>query len=383
MNPEVLEVFKQAAADPGRGVLEWKQHKGGKAIGFLLTDVPEELIHAAGFFPFGICGGSARMELADAHLQTWACSYVRKALALALGGKLNFLDGLIVPHTCDAARMILGIWKHNSPLPYMDNFRLPRQVDRPSAKKYLLGELERLKRNIEDYRGREITAEELRRSLRLYNSNRKLLRKLFSIHAHNPSAVSNRDLYTVLMASMVMEREKLNVLLGKLVESLEEEAEPPDNGTDNVTRVFLSGTFITPLEILDFLDESGGAVVGDDLKNGFRYIEADVEEDNGASPLEMLAERQLGRIPFAAYDMPQNPRRSYLVEAVQQKKAQGVLFLHLKYCEPENYDYYDNFQALKQAGIPSLHIETGFGEASLGQLRTRIQAFMEMVRGEN
>ena len=70
MNSEVLEKFKQAAADPGREVQEWKQRTGGKAIGFLLTDVPEELLHAAGFFPFGICGGSARMELADAHLQT-------------------------------------------------------------------------------------------------------------------------------------------------------------------------------------------------------------------------------------------------------------------------------------------------------------------------
>ena len=67
MSIEVLEVLKKTFADPGRQVKEWKQDTGGKAIGFLLTEVPEELIHAAGFFPFGICGGRARLEQAEAH----------------------------------------------------------------------------------------------------------------------------------------------------------------------------------------------------------------------------------------------------------------------------------------------------------------------------
>ena len=95
MSIEVLEVLKKTFADPGRQVKEWKQDTGGKAIGFLLTEVPEELIHAAGFFPFGICGGRARLEQAEAHLQSWACSYVRKGLALAINGELDFLDGIL------------------------------------------------------------------------------------------------------------------------------------------------------------------------------------------------------------------------------------------------------------------------------------------------
>lgn len=377
MNIEVLEVIKRAYANPDRQVQEWKQRTGGKAIGFLLTEVPEELIHAAGFFPFGICGGSVRMDRAEAHLQSWACSYVRNSLALALNGKLDFLDGLIVPLTCDSTRMVSGIWKHNRPLSYMDSYRLPKQVERPSAKKYLLGELERIKRGFGDYRGNEISDEELKRSIRLYNSNRKLLRKLFNLHERNPDVISNKDLYTVLGASMVIEREKLNSLLSELVKTLEEKTKE----SVKKTKLYLSGTFINPMEVLDCLDESGGVVVGDDLKNGFRYIEADVAEAD-ASLLDSLAIRQLEKIPFAGYDVPSNPRRHNLVKAAQQKKAQGVLFLHLKYCEPENYDYYDNLQALEQAGIPSLRIETEFGDTSPGQLQTRIHAFMEMVGGE-
>ncbi|MGI6318364.1 MAG: 2-hydroxyacyl-CoA dehydratase [Firmicutes bacterium] len=380
MSIEVLEVLKKTFADPGRQVKEWKQDTGGKAIGFLLTEVPEELIHAAGFFPFGICGGRARLEQAEAHLQSWACSYVRKGLAMAINGELDFLDGIIVPLTCDSTRLLPGIWKHNKPLPYMDSYRLPKQVERPSAKKYLFKELERIKYNLSAYRGKEITDEELKQSIRLYNSNRGLLRKLYNIHEHNPEAISNKDLYTVLGASMVIEREKLNRYLSELVATLEEQTKPPAG--KKKTKLYISGTFINPPEVLDYLDESGGTVVGDDLKNGYRYIQDDVEEA-GISPLESLVNRQLKKKPFAGYDVPSAPRRYNLVKASQQKKAQGVLFLHLKYCEPENYDYYDNLQALEQAGIPSMRIETEFGDTSLGQLQTRIHAFMEMVGGES
>jgi benzoyl-CoA reductase/2-hydroxyglutaryl-CoA dehydratase subunit BcrC/BadD/HgdB len=161
LNTEVLEIFRQAVEDPGKEVREWKEKKGGKVVGFLLTDVPEELIHAAGFFPFGICGGTVRMDQVEAHLQFWSCSYVRNSLALALDGKLDFLDGLVIPHICDTTRMLMGIWKHVRPLPFMDSFRLPRQVGRPSAKQYVAGELTRIKERLNDFRGTEITDEEL------------------------------------------------------------------------------------------------------------------------------------------------------------------------------------------------------------------------------
>ena len=98
-------------------------------------------------------------------------------------------------------------------------------------------------------------------------------------------------------------------------------------------------------------------------------------------PLEALADRQINRMPFAGYDIARNPRRHFLARLAREKHARGIIFLHLKYCEAENYDYHDNLQALKKAGIPAMRIETEFGSSSMGQLNTRVQAFMEMVGG--
>jgi bcr-type benzoyl-CoA reductase subunit C len=374
---EIIDVLQKTAENPDWKVRQWKEQGGGKAIGFLLTDVPEELIHAAGFFPYGISGGHARLDFADAHLQTWACSFIRSSLALAMEGKLDFLDGLIIPQNCDTTRTISGIWQHAHPLPFLQEYRLPRQVDRPSARDFLIYELTRLKEELEKFSGTKITAEKIKDSIALYNSNRRLLSGLFTLHDKNPAAISNKELYTIIKASMLMPREELNWLLHKLVSALMlEEVFPGDK-----IRLFISGTLLEPLEILDLMDESGVVVVGDDLQNGFRYIEAGVQESG--DPLEALADRQLKRIPSASYDLLHNPRRHFLVKEAQEKKIHGIIFLHLKHCEPENYDYYDNMQAFERAGIPAMRIETEFGSTLSGQVRTRVQAFIEMVGGEN
>lgn len=374
---EVISVLQKTAENPDWRVKQWKKQGEGRAVGFLLTDVPEELIHAAGFFPYGISGGPARLDFADAHLQTWVCSFIRSSLAAALEGKLDFLDGLIIPQNCDTTRTLSGIWRHAVPLPFLQEFRLPRQVDRPSARDYLVYELLRLKEALEKFSGNKITTKKIKDSIALYNSNRRLLGGLFTLHDKNPAAISNKELYTIVKASLLFPREELNWLLHQLVSALMlKEVAPVDK-----IRLFLSGTLLEPLGILDLLDESAVVVVGDDFQNGYRYIEANVEETG--DPWEALADRQLKRIPSASYDLLHNPRRHYLVETAREKKADGVIFLHLRHCEPENFDYYDNLQAFEEAGVPAIRIETEFGGTFSGQLRTRVQAFVEMIGGEN
>lgn len=337
------------------------------------------MIHAAGFFPYGIVGGSTNLEEANAHLQAWACSHARSSLARALEGKLDFLDGLIIPHTCDTMRMLLDLWEHVHSLPYMENYRLPRQANRASAGKYLLGELKRIKKGLEQYRGAPIENKALMDSIKLYNHNRQMLRKLTDLHANYPHLISSRRLYTVINASMVMPREEVSRLLEALLGHLEQDL--VDEAENDHVRLLLSGTLLEPFEVLDYIEEFGGTVIADDFQNGYHYIESDVNTE--LDPLEALVDRQLKRIPSAAFDIEQNPRRFFLTSLASEKKAAGAIFLHLTFCEPENFDSYDNLKAMQAEDIPAIRIETQFGGTGLGQIRTRIHAFMEMLGGEN
>lgn len=372
---EILNRFYAAVNEPYAEAR--KRSAGGqKVIGWLPTDVPEELIHAAGAFPVGILGTNDRIHLADAHLQIWACSLMRGCLEQGLNGTLDFLDGIIIPHTCDTTRMLVGIWRHVLNTPYIDNYLMPRQVDRPSARSYLQGELGRLKNNLEKYTGKIITEEALKVSINIYNANREAMRRLYDYHAIYSGVISSRDLYTAIKAAMFMDKEEHTELVGELLQEFRT-IEPKQ---DDRIRLALSGGVWEPPEILDIIEELGGVVVADDLMTGAHYIEPDV--DTKGDLLDALAIRQLNRIPFGGFDRTTRERRGYLVDTAKMADVRGMIFLHLKFCEPENYDYNDMKEAMNQAGIPNIRLETEYANTSLGQIRTRLQAFIEMMGGD-
>lgn len=375
---QILKQFYSVLEDPSGYVRRCKSERKIKVIGWLLNDVPEELIHAAGALPYGITGNREGFSWADAHLQGWACSLMRSCLGMGIQGKLSFLDGLIIPHTCDTTRNLGGIWKHVRPLPLMENFLLPRQ-DRPSAKTYLIGELGRLKAKLEQCTRSEITARKLAESISLYNLSRSLMRRLFSYHVENPDIINNQAIYSIIKSSLCMPREEHNRLLAELNDAL---AWTPRGGTESgrYVRVALSGKVWEPPEIMDILDSGGAVAAADDLATGHRHLNADVSE--AGDPIDALAQRQLNRIPFACFETRQYDRRRFLLDMVRESRAAGLVFIHLKYCEPENFDYPDMRDACESAGIPTVKVETELGNVNLGQLETRLQAFLEIIKGD-
>lgn len=378
---EFCDEFERIVADPTREIRRLKSGKVLRVIGVLPADVPEELIHAAGAFPFSVTAyDGAQVNRADAHLQTWACSLARCTFGMALAGSLDHLNGLIIPLICDTTRMVSGIWKQVNPFIFMENFLLPRQVDRPSAKQYLISELGRLKARLEQFMDRPVTAEDLKKSIGIYNHNRMLLRKLYGLHVRRPDLLGNRAVYSAIKSSMFTSKEIHSEILNGLISAAEREAlEKKAGEAARQVRVILSGKIGEPPALMDILDESGAVCVADDLCTGYRYIATDVAE-NG-DPLEALAERQLRRLPFACFVNNKQDRPAFLVSRAKEARAAGVIFLHLKFCEPENYDYPILRDALFAAGIPNVRVETEVGNVSLGQISTRIQAFVEMLGG--
>lgn len=378
---EILAGFARALGDPASAVMNDADREPVKVVGHLLSDVPEELIHAAGARPFGIVAfDGTEPNASDAHLQAWACSYVRCSFGLALAGKLDFLAGLVVPVICDTTRTVYTLWKKVRPFDFTEAFLLPRQFNRPSARNYLLGEMGRLKARLEQFTGRKITARDLHRSIRLYNRSRAQLRRLFEFHVRHPGILGNRAVYDVIRASFLMPREVHFEMTGRLLNALEKEVAGRKKGREKRrVRVFLSGKLGEPPALLDILDRAGAVCVGDDLCTGTRAIAGDAAE-NG-DPYAALADRQLERLP-AAFFVNRQDRRDYLIKRVRETKADGVIFVHLKFCEPENYDYPCLEESLKATGIPAFRLETEVGGLSLGQVGTRVEAFLEMLEGD-
>jgi benzoyl-CoA reductase subunit C len=228
--------------------------------------------------------------------------------------------------------------------------------------------------------GRSITDEDLKRSISLYNEHRTLLRKLYQLHVRRPDLISNLDVYSAIKSAMLIPKELHNSMVSALMQAALEQAEEKrgDDAAGRV-RVVVTGKVWEPSATMEILDQSGVLCVADDLCTGYRYIAGDVTETG--DPLEALAERQLNRPPSPCFASQAQDRPEYLIRQVKESDAKGVIFLHLKFCETENYDYPLLRDALLAANIPNIRVETEVGNMSHGQISTRIEAFVEMLGG--
>ena len=172
-----------------------------------------------------------------------------------------------------------------------------------------------------------------------------------------------------------MPLEEHNQLLGELVELLAEGERTPAKGPG----LILFGAVLDDSAILTIVEELGARIVGDDLCTGSRYFAQPVEA-NG-DPIAALADRYLRRRPCPAKYHPDHQPGEYMLKLIEETQADGVVFVLLKFCDPLAFDYAVVKEKLDAAAVPHLRLEMEHSPA-LEQWRTRLQAFLEMIKQE-
>lgn len=372
---DIMREFTTVAQNPLQTAQRWKE-AGKQVIGCFPMYVPEELIHAAGVLPITVLGSDKPITLADKYMQPYICGLVRSNFDLALSGDLAFLDGMVFPDICESIQMVADIWNIHRPSPFHFNLLTPMHfVNSPTGKQYLMEQFNKLKTSLEEFTGQQITDRAIRGSIAIYNRNRKLLAQLYQARCLNPMLFRARDIATIVTASMLMPKEDHTKLLAELLKKTEGVQSAP-NGK---VRVIISGYLCDrpELDILDLIEESGAVIADDDLYVGRRYFQTLANE--AIDPIESLAERYIWDVPCPTKINPDNDWADYLLNLVREAKAQGVIIVILKYCEPHSFDYPYLKKRLSQENVPHLMLETERMGAS-EQIRTRLNAFVEMIR---
>jgi benzoyl-CoA reductase subunit C len=352
-----------------------KESTGKKIIGYMCTYAPEELIIAAGAHPLRLFGSNKNILLADGHLQSYCCSLVRNVLEDALGGDLNLLDGMIFPHTCDSVQRLSDIWRLNVPSGFHLDVVLPVKLDTESAKNYYVDVLKRFRSDLEKELKVRITDDDLRKSILLYNDIRGGLKKIYDLKMRNPEAISGKDIFTLVRAAFIMDRPAYLKIIQNVIKELQKSSGPAKKETGK--RLILSGGICSHPDIYSVIEEAGGAVVRDDLCTGSRYCEGMIGE--AGDPITALAERYRQRVNCPAKHQTNNSRAEHLLQIVKDTRASGVIFMLLKFCDPHAFDYPYLISALDAAGIAHLLIEVEDQPLAQGQLRTRLEAFLETL----
>lgn len=372
-----LDKLISIAGNPFSFLEQWRKSTGKKVIATTIADIPEELIYAADLLPFTIQGTSDPISVAGGRLPDNCCSLARSNLELVMGFAGSFFNGYVLPQVCDTTQHLSDIWRLNVPHEFFENFLVPRQIDRPSARNFYLAECKRLKEDLQEYVGHNISDEKIWNSIRVYNENRRLLRQLYEIKRIKPVSLSNLALFSAIKSAFFMDRKEHSKML---LETLHELSAKGDNLEPEHVLLALSGIVIEPFKVLSILDEVMTTVVWDDLVIGSRYIYADVPESMDGDPLVSLTERHFLRGPYSPiHEFPVRTLNN-LIEGVQKYKANGLLYMHIKFCESQSYDYPNLLKQLKAEKIPTLLLETDFQSSGLLRLKTRIEAFLEKLR---
>ncbi len=325
-------------------------------LGFLTAYVPEELFHAAGFAPIYLFHTPEDRGLARIHLPGFTCWIAGSALDRALAGELDGLAGMALATTCDTTQGLIDLWRRNVPHIPLFHFGMTQRLDGPSARPYLLAELDSLRERVAAQTGRTIGDDALRESIALYNHTRAQVRQLYARAAD----FEPPDLYACVRAA-------LTSTPLPLISPAPSPAAPA---------LIIAGPALGDPVLLEILEQAGARVAGDVLDMGERYFMVDAAEDG--DPLAALADRLLALVPTPTKHHSRRSRAAHLLALVEERGAQGVIFARQKFCDPHGFDYVQMAHALEGAGVPHLLIELEQASQA-GQLRTRVEAFVEMV----
>jgi benzoyl-CoA reductase/2-hydroxyglutaryl-CoA dehydratase subunit BcrC/BadD/HgdB len=340
----------------------------GKDLLVTCSYVPEEIVLAAGFRPRRFL---PEARPADAWIHPNTCGYVKNVLAAALDSEGLGAVGVVIANSCDAMRRLHDLWTGYVPRVPAFLLDVPKKQDGDSIA-YFASELDRLAEWLQrELGGVGVTPENLAEALRARNRTRALMGELFGLQSAVPSGLPGTRVFDLCLAGVEAPGADFADSIRRQLS-----AGNPGNGGVRAPRIVVGGGAKGERAVIEELEKAGADVVALDTCIGLRHYHGFVDE--ASDPIPALARRYLTRRGCAR--MVGLERRIRDVrQLADAAKADGIVYCALKFCDSCLYDAPRIGHAIRELGLPLLWLEDDYGSASLGQTRTRIAAFLEMI----
>jgi bzd-type benzoyl-CoA reductase N subunit len=375
LKSKAFQEFSNAAETLINPVLQRWKDQGGKVVGYFCSTVPEEIITAAGIVPFRMrATGSTSTEESDAFYSSINCSFPRHCFNQVLTGDFKFLDGIVCVNSCDHVRRIYDNWKRFVPTDFIEIMSLPRKTD-PDQVGWYTEELAMLKDKVGKHFGVEITDDRLWKAVKLHNETRRLQKKLYELRKQEKPPITGAETLAVMVAGTAMPKEQYNEMLRELLDELSKSEGPGSHRA----RLMIVGGILDDPAYIKVIEDQGGLVVTDSTCFGSRLMWVEVDE-NASDPISALAQYYLADRPSCPRMYGEHDNRAqYVIDMCREFNCDGVIGERLIFCDSWLVEHYMLGQDLKAAGIPMLKLDREYLTSSIGQLRTRVQAFLETM----
>jgi benzoyl-CoA reductase subunit C len=373
----MIERFSQLNKNRYQTIKEEKEKRGCQVMGWVCNYIPEEIILAAGLYPVRILGEKEETTKADAYLYSNICSFVRSCLEAAFKGNYDFLDGIVTASNCDHTRRLYDVWHRYINPSFKCQLGLPHKITENSID-YYKGELDRLRQGLEELTGNQISQDALIGAITLTNKTRDLLKQLYLLRKSPNPPITGAETLEVVLAGMFLPKERYHMMLEEVLIYLST-LSTRKSQKDGRVRLMVTGSLLDNPEYIKVIEDLGALVVVDSLCIGSRYFWHQIEISD-RDPLEILARHYLNNPPcprMRPYDM----RSDSLKDLAQEFAVQGIISEVIKFCDNAGEEYPLLKGAMDQLDIPCLAIEREYLMGGVGQMKTRIQAFLENIGG--
>ena len=352
---------------------EWKK-EGKKVFGILDIYVPEEIVAAAGMLPFRLTGTwSEAVPRAQVHRPSMTCKFCTHVLESFMSGGLHYIDGMATTQLDDDFRRLWDVLNFIKKPDFSYIMYLPHTVSDTTYGMWKKS-VHDFKRSMEDYTGKAINPDELNRQIKIFNKMRRLLREIYELRKKDVPALTGAEMLGITTSARIMPREKFTEMLETIMPYLRERRIKDAN---NKPRIFMGGEWLDHPGYVKLVEDSGSIVVMDEFDTGSQYFWNDVDELSD-DPIDGLARRYIARpglSRMAQWEMQGQRNLAWIKEF----NASSVVELRSLYSLPLDYRYLYMKRIYNDAGIPYLSLNREYHLSQEGMLRTRIEAFFEMI----
>lgn len=369
-----FKIFDELSGNlSNENVMKWK-NDGKKVFGLTCSNIPEEIIHAAGFLPIRIRANSVKdTSIADANLHRINCSYVRSVAESLFTEKKDLFNSIIATNTCDHHLNLSDLLQIKTDISL--HFFQMYHTNTDGGRDLFINEIKGLIKFIKEKYSISIEKSQIRESIIIYNKTRALMGRLNEFRKSNPPLLTGTEFMKVVLAGMTVRKEEFNTYLEELMSHLLE----VENGKDKLPRVMIMGAACDSPEFITFIESKGFSVAADNLCFGSRHYHGNIDE-NSDDLLSAIADRYFKTISCSSVMDDFDRNKKMIKDVIDDMNIQGIIVARLKFC-----DHLAGFTKMlkdtlsEEKGIPVLELEREYSSTGSGQISTRLQAFHEMI----
>ena len=377
--------FEKLLEDANNELIRQAQAEGRKCIATLCENIPEPLINLPGTFSSRLrAPRTGSIEMATYYLTSFLCEYTRALLERAMEGGYNFADCLIVPDGCSMLNRVAENMELLKTMPkehfFHEYMEIPMKADDNGLNLYVLQCKNHILKPLKEKFGIDVSDAAIRKAVEEHNRVCDLIRRIGEYRKEEKPRITGYEFHIITMATYAAPKD---LLLDKLEETLAElKDRQPDAKNSYRIRVALVGSEVDDVDVVRLIEDSGAYVCADRFCYGSFPGRNRVELTEDEDALTQVCRQYMyrGQCPRYMNQDKIQGRRRYVDELAKEYRADGIIYQQIKFCDPWAYERTVGTHVLREDyHYPVLSVDRPYATGNSGQLRTRVQAFVESV----